>query len=406
MGRWTLKWPSFSRYKPFRLESGKAKPILTAFATAFKNAFGKAITCCDEVHAAAFIQSAVGGDLDEWGVKLQLPREGDEADDAYRARLLARWQETTTGLTVAAITSAINTKGATYEPELTVADVQQYYKNGLDWPDDEDPWSAFGGLWGKLELLTGHFELSRIPTPAEARELRDEVYEAKPGPARTRLVTPGALLGATYPPCYVLRLEAYNGEKEQAVAALVDDDFEDTDWSGMKYVEFGVATWSFVDDGGDKVMQGLVGAGPPFGPNGNIHTTATVDDFYARVMMKVLSTNDTYGAGLAARVGASPTENGDYYMVLVRRAAPNWQWGVVWRSGGADTMIKDWTNLTFDPTADYFPLEAWLERGKVAVKLNDVVVGEDIADGGYASQGSVGPVVYGNDARFNDLYVW
>jgi len=405
MGRWALIWPSFSRYRPFRPEPEKPKPILTAFATAFKNAFGKAVTCCNEVYAAAFIQSAVGDDLDEWGVKLKLPRDGDEADDTYRARLLNQWQATTTGLTVDAITSAINTKGATYEPALEVADVQQYYKNGLDWPDDEDPWSAFGGLWGKLELLTGHFELSRIPTPAEARELRDEVYKVKPGPTRARLVTPGALLGATYPPCYVLRLEAYNGEKEQAGAAILNDDFEDTEWSGMMYALFGIAMWSFVDDG-DKVMQGLVGTGPPFNPSGNIHATATVDDLYARVMMKVLSTNDTYGAGLGLRVGDEPDEDGDYYMVLIRRAAPNWQWGIVWRSGGVDTIVKDWTNLTFDATAAYFPLEAWLERGKIAVKINDVVVGEGIADGGYASQGGVGPVVYGNDARFNDLYVW
>lgn len=621
MGRWSFSWPLFSRYKPFRPEPGKAKPILTAFAQAFKNAFDKAVTCLNDAHAAAFIQSAVGDDLDEWGVKLKLPRDGDEADvnygveffgpntdyinvpynvsldvttqltvdmrfriDAfpmtvvpysrgnahqeifilatgaiqwmplpgvtatsaagvvvlgtwyhirciydsvtgaevyigepggvftlvasavagglmtagawairigqrhlganpqdgvvdeirgvagvvptvdgvtevpycleavagtalllhcdegagptaadtsgfgndgtlqgnadwflmtatgwpgYRARLLARWQETATGLTVAAIKSAVNTKGATYAPTLEVADVQQYYKNGLDWPDDEDPWSAFGGLWGKLELFTGHIELDRIPTPEEALELRDEVYGVKPGPTRARLVTPGALLGATYPPYYTLRAESYNRCDEAAGPVILSDDFEEVPYSGLNYTSFGIATWDVVSDGGDMVMEGLIGGGPVYYPNGNIHNAAVVNDLYARVLMKLVSSNDGYSAGLALRVSLdAPDTNGDYYMVLIRRSAPNWQWGIVWRSGGGDTMVKNWTNISFDPTADYFPLEVWLERGKFAVKANGTVLGTGISDGGYASQGGAGPVVYGNDARFNDLYIW
>ncbi|MEE9456179.1 MAG: hypothetical protein V3W11_03405 [bacterium] len=404
MGRWSFKWPLFSRYKPFRPEPEKAKPTLTVFARAFKNAFDKAVTCLNDVHAAAFIQSAVGGDLDKWGVKLKLPRDGDEDDETYRARLLARWQETATGLTIAAIKSAVNTKGATYAPTLEVADVQQYYKNGLDWPDDEDPWSAFGGLWGKLELFTGHLELDRIPTPEEALELRDEVYGVKPGPTRARLVTPGALLGATYPPYYTLRAETYDRRSEHTVAAILYDDFEEPGGVPGDYTDFGDGAWGPVDDAGDTVMQGLSGGSPD--PSGNIHNVAHVDDFYARVLMKLLSSNDTYSAGLAVRVGASPTKNGDFYMVLIRRLAPDWQWGVVWRSGGGDTMVKNWTNISFDPTADYFPLEVWLERGKIAVKANGTVLGTGINDGGYASQGGIGPIIYGNDARFNDLYVW
>lgn len=406
MGRWSFSWPLFTRYKPFRPEPGKAKPILTAFAGAFKNAFDKAVTCLNDVHAAAFIQSAIGDDLDEWGVKLKLPRDGGEDDETYRARLLARWQETATGLTVAAIKSAVNTKGATYAPTLEVADVQQYYKNGLDWPDDEDPWSAFGGLWGKLELFTGHLELDRIPTPAEALELRDEVYKVKPGSARVRLVTPGALLGATYPPYYTLRAEAYDGSSEEAVAAMLDDDFEEALFSEGSYTSFGVAMWDVISDGGDMVMEGLVGLGPLYDPSGNVHNAVVVDDLYARVLMKLMSSNDGYSAGLALRVGDSPDPNGDYYMVLIRRSAPNWQWGIVWRSGDVDTMVKNWTNISFDPTVDYFPLEVWLERGKIAVKANGTVLGTGISDGGYASQGGAGPVVYGNDARFNDLYIW
>jgi hypothetical protein len=406
VARWALSWPHFARYRPFRLEPAKPKPRLSAFARAFRNAFGKALTCVNDIHDAAFIQTALGADLDEWGVKLNLPRADDEADEVYRARLLAVWADTTTGLSIAAIRGAVDAKGATYTPPLEAVAVEPYYKNRLDWPDDEDPWGGQGGLWGALELLTGHVELSRTPTPAEAAELRAEVYEVKPGPTRVRLVTPGALLGATYPPHYTLRAEAYDGSSEQLPPVILDDDFDEAPYSSSQYETFGLGVWSYPLELADGVLQGLNPPAPPWDPDGYLHKEAFVDDVYARVDMKVLTANDGYAAGLILRASALAGPPGDYYMVLIKRVAPSWRWGIVWRSGGVDTVIHAFEDLVFDPTAAYFPLEVWLEQGEFAVKLSGAVVGVDIDAGAHAAEGRVGPVIYGNDARFNNLYVW
>ena len=407
--RWAFRWPLFRRYLPFRPSSDQPKPFLTALANAFKNALGLAVTCVDEVYADAFIASAAGEGLDNWGVPLTTARVPSEADDAYRGRLLARRQEAGTGLTVAAVRQAVDDLGATYEPPLAVAAVKMYYRNPFPWDGDRDPWGAFGGrggLWSLLDLFTGHLELSRIPTPQETVEMENAIAAVKPGLARVRLVTPAPTRGLTaYPPGYVLRREIYNGRLETKARNILSDDFQDADHVPEHYTPVGPADWTVEEDlpKGDKVLQG---AGDGSSLSLYVHNAAAGDDLYAAFHLKALTAATGAAAGLAARMNAGADQDGDYYLLLIRRGASAWQWGIVWRSGGVDTTVRAWEDLTFDPTA-WFKVQWWLEGDTMTVKLNGALVAAAFAAGGHATgPGGLVFAVNGVDARFNAATIW
>ena len=177
-------------------------------------------TAANRVYDAIFLPRARTAELDAWGALLNVARTAGESDPAYRTRLLTAWQASAYALTIKALTDALNLKGATYVPVLSVTRIDEYYKDrNEDGVDPADTWSL-GDRWGlcELDLLSFGVVLSRIPTAVEAQELINIVAALKAAQVC------GWLLNqlATLPITYRARAKAYSAT---VAAWLWDDNF-------------------------------------------------------------------------------------------------------------------------------------------------------------------------------------
>ncbi len=98
------------------------------------------ITSVNDVYDALFIQNVSGDILDKYGVTLDLPRNGGEHDDDYRARLLTELRDIPEGLTISALKTAVDqVMGGSCV-------VDEYYSGQWQWPiEGESPvYQQFG----------------------------------------------------------------------------------------------------------------------------------------------------------------------------------------------------------------------------------------------------------------------
>ena len=214
-GRFALTFNGMFRRKPARVA---ARVKVRAFVGAVRQELLALQGTANEVHAAIYITDATGGDLDNWGGVLELARESDELDAAYRARLLADIRAAFSSvITEADTTSAINDVGATFAPVLTCVGYDHHYESRWAWakgaalepPAAVLPWSVFGRSAparcpSTLGLFTVSPVLSRAPTAAEAVELGEAVFDVKPAQQRVLLVT-----GNAQTETYILHREVY-----------------------------------------------------------------------------------------------------------------------------------------------------------------------------------------------------
>lgn len=424
MPRFAITGDSLFRRLPF---SDTARVRLRAFATAIQRelvgptASGKNLQdALNEVYDGTFITYATSTDLDAHGVDLDTPRLPAEADAAYRARLLIALRDVGAYLSHDAIEDAINTKGATYAPAITVVRIDEH--DG-DWVADStnpaDTWSA-GDVIGlsDLDLLTFSVILSRIPTHTEAKELIEELDAVKLAQARGCIAREVLGVGGPdilyrYGTAYSLNIPQYYWE----------DSFErDDPWFAP--IDLGLGTdlyqvinaagalsFSLVSVGpGDRYLFGdasQAGAGPTLClPRQDLDEPIIVDrkNMYVEASMK-FGIAPANNAGLCMRYDDG---SGELYYVAFRFSGGLWDYAFFYWDGALMNTIINWTN-TGKNLANYNTVQAWLEDNLFTLIVGGTLL-EDATDIGTAITvpGEFGFCLYGGnrDLYANYLRMW
>lgn len=354
----TFKW-LYNRL-PF---ADEARAKLRAWAGAVEEQLVDLQTEANAVYDALFVTTASGDDLDKWGAVLGKAREDGQSDAQYRADLLDRLRASSSLLTISAIADKVDEIAEEWVPPLEVVKVgveqvprvdehyrpywggdPQQYGRREDGTDAQDDYSL-GEVWGleELDRLTFSVVLSRIPTPEEAGDLVDGVYDVKAAHVRGHLVNELA----TTPTVYRRRATAYSA----AVAPwLWADEFniltdEAVTTEELGYDTFGDGTSYPVWSIGEGRLWGDSSQGDPNLPHVIVPRLGLPDrlvmlerDIYVETKMWIEEDGTGTGwAGVALR--ADPGISDKMYAVAFAGVAPDCTYAFYYYNGSSWTSI-------------------------------------------------------------------